>query len=206
MGGDARSRPTDFDWIAIEGIIGAGKTTIARLLGEHLKWPVIFEHVERHPLIDAYYGDPRRFALETELVFMALRLHEAKRFESKRAVVSDFSPAKTLIFGGLQLEQPDLALVAQIDEHLWAARPRPSLTIFLDIPADECLIRLRERGRPFERGIETDFLEELRHAYMARFDTLGAKVVRMRFDGREAPDHVARETVAALASQLTVRN
>jgi deoxyguanosine kinase len=202
MGRDGSRTAQDPGWVAIEGLIGAGKTTTARLLSEKLGIPAIFEQVEGHPLIGAYYRDPARFALETELVFSAIRLHEAKQLAADAQVVSDFAPAKTLIFAGRQLDEADLAFLTAIDTRLWKNVAKPGLTLFLDVPSAECLSRIQHRGRDFEAGLQLEDLEELRDAYLARLDTLGEQVMALKLSGQETASQVAESAALAIGACL----
>jgi deoxyguanosine kinase len=183
-------------WIVIEGVVGTGKTTTAKLIGANLKIPTILEEVERHPFLDDYYRDPGRFALETELAFMAIHLHQIKQASHLQAIVSDFSPAKNPIYGEVNLSVSDAAFLRRTDEQVWEGLPRPDIAIFLDVPAETCLKRVRLRGRPMEQGLTLEQLAQLHRVYMAGLECLAGHVVRLELDGRESP-----EEVAALASQ-----
>lgn len=159
----------------------------------------VLEQTDAHPFITAYYQDPRRFALETELAFMAIHLHQIKC--ATGPIVSDFSPAKNLIYGAGQLEGADLAALRAIDQHLWRDLPPPAVALFLDVPTDVCLKRLQRRGRPFEQGITIEDLNALRHGYLASLTQLAVEVVRFELSGDESP-----EIVAKLASESIDRH
>lgn len=180
-----------FEWYAIEGVVGAGKTTTAQLVAPGLGMCSVLEQTDAHPFVAAYYRDPRRFAFETELIFMAIHLHQIKQTSS--SIVSDFSPAKNLIYGERQLEGADLAGLQAIDRHLWQDLPRPSAALFLDVPANVCLERIQRRGRDFEQGITVEELESLRESYLANLPALAVDVARIALSGSESPRYVAEQ-------------
>lgn len=181
-------------WFAIEGLVGAGKTTTAELIGADLGIPTILEEIERHPFLDDYYRDPSRFALETELAFMAIHMHQIKHASHLQAIVSDFAPAKNPIYGEVNLSASDAAFLRRTDEQVWEELPRPDIAIFLDVPAETCVERVRLRGRPMEQGLTLEQLEQLRSAYMSGLERLARRVVRLELDGRESPEEVAMVT------------
>jgi deoxyguanosine kinase len=185
-------------WIAIEGVIGAGKTTTAKLLGGLLEREVVREHVEEHPLISSLYDDAGQPTMEIELIFTAMRASLARRASVGRSVVSDFAPAKTLIFAGLTLSPEDLAFLHTVDTHLWRSLPRPDVAIFLDVPPDICLERSRQRGRAFETALDIALLRRLRDRYAAERHTLGRQVITLELNGDETPTDVANQVAHAL--------
>jgi deoxyguanosine kinase len=180
-----------FRWVAIEGLMGAGKTTTTQLVGAKAEAAVVLDRANLHPFLDAYYREPRRFALETELVFMGIHSHQVKQIPSRGLFVSDFSPAKDLIFGGLNLTDSDLEFLRDVDRHLWEGLPNPSLSVFLDVPPYVCLERVQQRGRPTERSLTVGYLERLRDTYLAGFSALGERVVKVELSGRESRNEVA---------------
>jgi deoxyadenosine/deoxycytidine kinase len=190
-------------WLAIEGIVGAGKTTTADLLGERTGLVATLEPTDRHPLLDAYYADPRRFALATELVFMALQAHQVTAIGGP-GFVSDFAPAKNFVFARLSCDAADLALLEAVDRRLWRDLPRPDLTVVLDVPAEVCLERIARRGRGYELGLGVADLERLRAGYERSLPALGADVRRIALTGAESPDEVADAAgeIAGLAAAI----
>jgi deoxyadenosine/deoxycytidine kinase len=192
-------------WTAIEGLIGAGKTTTATLVGARAEYYALFERVERHPLLPEYYSDPAKYALETELVFTALRLHEVKRQPPAAITISDFAPAKTLIFASLQLNAADLDFVTAAHRHLWRGQPQPDLVVFLDVPPEVCLARIRHRDRPFERGLDFEIMRELRTRYLEELMTLGSRVERLALTGDEPAEEVGRRATQLIERVPTER-
>jgi deoxyadenosine/deoxycytidine kinase len=190
---------TDGAWIAVEGLIGAGKTTTANLLAERLGAQPLLERVAAHPLLPRFYEEPDRFALETELVFMALRLHEAKAVEPGESVVSDFTPAKTSVFASVNVSDKDACLIEVFEAHVWEDLARPGIAVFLDVPPKVCLARIRARGREFEQGLAITYLEALRAAYFVRLDALAASVITLELDGSSSAEEVTDAVAASIA-------
>src|SRR5215204_1157235 len=95
--------------IAIEGCIGAGKSTTARRVAEFLGWDAILEQTSTHPFLEAFYSDTDLYALETELAFVLIHYHQIHPLDGSAQYVSDFSPVKDLIFAEMNLPPRDLA-------------------------------------------------------------------------------------------------
>lgn len=178
-------------WLAIEGIIGAGKTTTARLIGERTSLIPVIEPSDQHPLLNAYYSDPRRFALETELLFMVLQSHRLSTAATSSSLVSDFAPRKNFVFARLNCSDDDLGLLETVDERLWRPLPSPDLTVILDTPPTICKDRILERDRVYERDLKVGDLERLRTGYDEATGELGKEVRRLDLTGEETRDEVA---------------
>jgi deoxyguanosine kinase len=188
-------------WYAIEGLIGAGKSTTATLAASALGMCAALEQADTHPFLARYYRDPQRFALETELAFMAIHLHQVKR--TSGSIVSDFSPAKNLIFGECRLGDHDMGTLREISKLIWRDLLQPSVAFFLDVPVDICLERIQRRALPFERSITLRDLEALREGYVANFSELGVDVVRIALTGHESPERVAEDVTARIGTIRT---
>jgi deoxyguanosine kinase len=178
-------------WLAVEGVVGAGKTTASSLIGESSGLVMVEERAELHPFLADYYEDPRQFAFETELAFMLIQLRELKTIVAPGGVVSDFAPAKNLIFARLQAGEADVALLETVDARLWRDLPRPDVVVYLDLPLEVCLRRIAERGREYEQGLTLPDLERIEDAYRRSLESLGQEVRKLELDGREPPEEVA---------------
>jgi deoxyguanosine kinase len=185
-------------WLAIEGIIGAGKTTTAELISARGGLQGVLERSADHPFLEAYYRDPQRYAIETEIMFMLLQVHQLRDLNPISSWVSDFSLAKNLIFARMNCTGADLKFLESIDERLRADFEPPDLVVFLDVPAEVCLSRIGRRGRGYEQGIRMNDLAQLRVAYLSSLETLGVTVKSLALDGGESPAAVA-SAVTALA-------
>jgi deoxyguanosine kinase len=184
-------------WLAIEGIVGAGKTTTAKLIGERPETEPVIERLEDHPFLEAYYRDPRRYSVETEIMFMLLQVHQLRDVDPAGDIVSDFSPAKNLVFARTNSPGDSQRLLADLHSRLWLGLPRPDVAVFLDVSATVCLDRVVKRGRSYEQGIEVGELTALRSAYLDSLAILADRVETLTLDGTETP-----EAVAAAATRL----
>lgn len=183
-------------WLAIEGVVGAGKTTTSSTVAELVGAVGALERLDDHPFLEAYYRDPARYAVETELAFMLLHLrHVQESLPSEEHLVSDFAPAKNLVFARLEVTAEDLSLLEAMSTRLWSDLPSPDLTVFLDVPLETCHTRLVARGRHFERNLRVDDLARIRDGYLADLDSLGTVVRRLELSGRENPAEVAELVV-----------
>jgi deoxyadenosine/deoxycytidine kinase len=177
-------------WLAIEGVIGAGKTTTTSLIARSTDLEARLERLDEHPFLEAYYRDPAPHAVHTELAFMLMQARQVG--EAGRALVTDFAPAKNLVFARLWLDDEDVRFLEQAERRLWRGLQPPDLTVFLDVPPPVCLERLRGRGRVYETDLAEGDLVEIRRRYFASIDSLGSKVKVIELDGSEPPERVAK--------------
>ncbi len=190
--------------VAIEGCIASGKSTTARFVAEALRWPVVLEQTNLHPFLADFYADPHRSALETELCFVLLHYHQLHPLDPRNAVVTDFSPAKDLIFARMNLSGDDLVLFEHVYTNLAREVQTPRLSIFLDLPIDELMRRIKKRGRPYEMGVSPAYVNRLREFYCAGLDQLGEDVRIVKLACGEDPHAVASKVLAIVrASQHT---
>ena len=168
---DKRRRPR---YIAVEGPIGAGKSSLAEILAAELGARLVGENPGENPFLASFYKDPRRFALSTQLFFLLQRygqqseLLQGGLFE-QGGVVSDYLFAKDRLFATLNLSPEELALYDRVYQ---ALRPRvtaPDLVVYLQARTDVLLARIEKRGRPEERAIRPDYLREVARAYAEFF-------------------------------------
>ncbi len=156
-------------YIAFEGPIGVGKTSLAQLLAEPLNARVILERVEDNPFLSLFYKDQSRHALQTQLYFLLSRYQQQEEFHQpdlfNRITITDYLFAKDKIFAYQTLNDPELHLYNQIYTILAARIPQPDLVIYLQASTDVLLERIRLRARDYEREIDPRYVEEINQAY-----------------------------------------
>ncbi len=159
----------EISYIGIEGSIGSGKTSLARILADRLKARLILEETEDNPFLSDFYKDRRRYALQTQLFFLLSR-HKQQRellatdlFQKK--VVSDYFFDRDRIFASVNLDEAELHLYLKLVSVLEKDVPRPDLVIYLQTSSEVLLKRIRERDRPYEKDIDADYIRELNEAY-----------------------------------------
>ena len=156
-------------YVAIEGPIGAGKTTLATRLAETFKYPLLLEPASDNPFLDRFYREGRKHALPTQLFFLLHRADQIAKLAGPDllgpTVISDFLIEKDRLFAELTLDKNELALYEQIYKNLMLDPPAPDLVIYLQAPISVLLERIRERGIASEQHIDSDYLITLSDAY-----------------------------------------
>jgi deoxyguanosine kinase len=159
-------------YIVVEGPIGVGKSSLARLLAEHTGADTLLEQPADNPFLASFYQEPRRWALATQLFFLFQRVNQLAGLKQldlfERPTVADFLFEKDPLFAALNLADEELSLYQRIYAHLAPQVPVPDLVIYLQAPVDTLAARVRRRGTAFERGITDEYLARLSQAY-ARF-------------------------------------
>ena len=159
-------------YIVVEGPIGAGKTSLARQLAEHLDAEMLLEQPEDNPFLPRFYDDMPRFALPTQLTFLFQRVDQLRRLAQldlfRKPTVSDFLLDKDPLFARVNLSDDEYALYDKMYRHLKPQTAAPDLVIYLQAPVETLLARVRMRGIGFEQSIPDEYLARLADAY-ARF-------------------------------------
>lgn len=160
-------------YIVVEGVIGAGKTSLARRLGDHLRAETVFERAGDNPFLERFYGDRERYALATQLNFLFQRADQLRPLAQQglfsQTTISDFLIDKDPIFARLTLSDDEYALYAKVYEFLAPQAPAPDLVIVLQASVENLLSRIERRGIRYERSIERDYLRRLADAYVQHF-------------------------------------
>ena len=156
-------------YIVVEGPIGVGKTTVAEALSRELNARSIYEEVEENPFLQKFYKDMRSHAFQTQLFFLLARWRQQQDLTQgdlfKRHMVSDYLFAKDRLFAYLTLDEEELKLYERLHGMLSEKILKPDLVIYLQAPVEALLERLRARGRPYERAVSKEYLEEVVRAY-----------------------------------------
>jgi deoxyguanosine kinase len=158
-----------FRYIAIEGPIGVGKTSLARLLAKEFNSRCVLEKPEENPFLSSFYQDPKKYAFQTQIFFMLNRFQQQKEIAQldlfNQVTVSDYLFAKDRIFATLNLDDHELALYEQISSLLTGQIPSPDLVIFLQAKPEVLFHRIRSRNFSYEREIDSEYLKMLTEAY-----------------------------------------
>ena len=169
---DLRGR-TPPGYIAVEGPIGVGKTTLARRLAETFNYQVLLENAQDNPFLERFYQNRKDAALATQLFFLFQRsqkiddLRQSDIFEPVR--VSDFLIDKDPLFARINLDSDEYRLYEKVFEQLTIDAPRPDLVIYLQAAPDRLLERIQGRGIASERNIDRHYLEQINEAYSEFF-------------------------------------
>ena len=166
---EAPARGAEVQYIAIEGVIGVGKTTLARRFSELLGGYALLEQVEENPFLTDFYRDRRAYAFQTQIFFLLSRYRQQRalwqRDLFRGPTVSDYMFEKDRIFAHINLDDYELEMYKQIFELMEQKLPNPDRVVYLQAGPDLLLDRIARRGRPFERDIDPAYLEALAEAY-----------------------------------------
>ena len=159
--------------IVVEGPIGVGKTSLARRLADTFGGETLLESAEENPFLARFYDNPRQAALPTQLFFLLQRTRQMQSLMQEDMFspvrVADFILDKDRLFAELVLDEDEFALYEQVYHQLTPEAPAPDLVIYLQAPVEVLLKRIQSRGNPYERGIESAFLQRLVDAYTRFF-------------------------------------
>lgn len=195
-----------YQYIAVEGLIGAGKTTLAKRLAAEWGAETVLEEFEDNPFLPPFYQDPVRYAFAVELSFLAQRYHQLKRVGERSlfhpVAVADYSIGKSLVFAGATLPPDEHALFRDLYDIMYTGLPRPELLLYLHLPMDVVRQRIRSRGRSYEQQIQQGYLEQLQDRYLDHLRKLdGVRVIILDLNGKDLlVDHTAYAHVLGLAT------
>lgn len=162
-----------YRFIAIEGNIGAGKTTLATLLARHFNATLLLEQFEENPFLSLFYEDKEKYALPVELSFITDRMEQLqKTFEHiapNQIVIADYSIFKSALFARNNLNKEEFLLYQRIHNLINTTLPKPDLFLYLHTPIARLQKQIRQRGRPYEQSIPDNYLEEIQEAYIQYF-------------------------------------
>ncbi len=157
------------NFIAIEGVIGVGKTSLAKKIKERLDAELILEQFEANPFLEKFYGDRKRYAFQTQMFFLINRYKQQQELNQENLftqfLVSDYLFEKDKIFAYLNLNGEELKLYESIFPLLSRNLRKPDLVIYLQSGVERLMLNIRKRSRKIERNLTRSYIEELSEAY-----------------------------------------
>ena len=160
---------SDLRHIAIEGVIGAGKTSLALMVGETLSANVVLEKFEENPFLKDFYRDPERYAFQTQIFFLLTRykqqrdLFQADLFH--RFLVTDYIFEKDKIFAYLNLQVEELKLYETLVSSIEHSIPTPDLVVYLQSSVPRLMTNIKQRARAYEMSMSESYIKDLNEAY-----------------------------------------
>jgi deoxyguanosine kinase len=157
-------------YISIEGVIGVGKTTLARLLQPAFDAALLLEVFEENPFLSDFYADRGRYAFQTQIFFLLSRYHQQHRavgdlLAEKGSLLSDYTFEKDALFARLNLSGDELEMYHRVHDALAEKIIRPDLILYLRASTDTLMARIAYRDRPYERNMDRDYIHELNQTY-----------------------------------------
>jgi len=163
----------NWEYIAIEGVIGVGKTTLAKFLSREFNTKLVLEDIDGNPFLPQFYEDPERYAFPTQIFFLLSRYNELRNLTNRelftRRIVSDYTFDKDKIFAFINLDERETGLYEKIYNLLDKDIIKPSLVIYLQASLDTLMERIKSRGRIYERRIKEDYIKTLIRSYNEYF-------------------------------------
>jgi deoxyadenosine/deoxycytidine kinase len=163
-----------YNYIVIEGNIGAGKTTLASMIAKEYNAKLILERFADNPFLPKFYNDPSRYSFPLELSFLADRYRQLKEELVEQDLFRSFTVAdyyfmKSLVFSSKTLEQDEFSLYRQIFYIIYSSLPKPDLYVYLHVSPDRLLQNIALRGREYEKTITADYLIGIQESYFNFF-------------------------------------
>lgn len=162
-----------YHYIAIEGPIGAGKTSLAQNMADCLECALLLERPEENPFLEKFYNEGTRYALPTQLFFLLQRIDQFRHVTQadilSRPIISDFLLEKDQLFAQITLNESEYALYQKIYQQMQPQAPRPDLVIYLQASPEKLYERIKRRGSPFEKKISEEYLHRLSNGYTQFF-------------------------------------
>jgi deoxyadenosine/deoxycytidine kinase len=156
-------------YIVVEGVIGAGKTSLARMMSERLQGKLVLEEVEENPFLKDFYRDRERYAFQTQMHFLFSRFQQQRNLRQmelfSERMVADYLFQKDRIFASLTLSEQELALYERLVGWLELEVLTPDIVVYLQANPDTLLRRIQKRGRPFEKDMDPGYIRQLNEAY-----------------------------------------
>jgi deoxyguanosine kinase len=160
---------TSLSYIAIEGVIGAGKTSIAQMLANRLNAKLVLERFEDNPYLEKFYSNPKDYAFRTQIFFLLERYHQLQELNQKELfesiVISDYIFEKDKIFAYMNLSEEELKIYEIIVQNLDRNIVQPDLVIYLQSSVERLMQNIKLRNRPVEKDLTEEYIDDLNDAY-----------------------------------------
>lgn len=161
-------------YIAIEGVIGVGKTTLARLLQPSFEASLLLEIFEENPFLSDFYQDRARYAFQTQIFFLLSRYHQQRRgvhqsLAEKSWLISDYTFEKDRLFAEVNLAGDELEMYYRVHDALAEKIAIPDLVVYLQADSDTLMQRIAQRDRPYERQMAVEYINTLNTTYEMHF-------------------------------------
>ena len=155
--------------IAVEGTIGVGKTSLAKILAENLNAKLVLEEFEENPFLNDFYKQPDRYAFQTQLFFLLSRFKQQQILQQTdlftNAIISDYMFVKDRIFAALNLNDKEMSLYDSVAKILEKNISNPDMVIFLQSDTDRFMQNINARGREYEKQIDSKYIDALNQMY-----------------------------------------
>jgi deoxyadenosine/deoxycytidine kinase len=163
-----------YNYVVIEGNIGAGKTTLATRISDQLNAHLILEHFGDNPFLPKFYNDPVKYSFPLELSFLASRYKQLKdelvpQDLFKSFTIADYYFMKSLVFAASTLAEDEYNLYRQIFYIIYGSLPKPDIYVYLHLNTDRLLMNIEKRGRNFEKSITSQYLHKIQDSYFSFF-------------------------------------
>jgi deoxyguanosine kinase len=167
-------------YLAIEGVIGVGKTTLARLLQTTFQSNLLLEIFEENPFLSDFYGDRARYAFQTQIFFLLSRYHQQRKgvresLANNPWLLSDYTFEKDRLFAEVNLAGDELDMYFRVHEALAEKITKPDLVVYLQADTDVLMQRIAQRDRPYERQMEIEYIDTLNKTYEMHFASYPAQ-------------------------------
>ena len=164
----------DLQYLVIEGVIGAGKTTLTKMLVENFNARIVLEQHDKNPFLEDFYRSPKHYAFQTQLFFLLNRYRQQQSIPQRdmfqEMIISDYLFAKDKIFAYLTLEARELQLYEKMLPLLERDIPRPDLVVYLKSQPSRLMKNIKLRNRSYENNISVEYIESLNNAYHQFFN------------------------------------
>ncbi len=163
-----------YNYVVIEGNIGAGKTTLATRISEEFNARLILEHFADNPFLPKFYNDPDKYSFPLELSFLASRYNQLKeelvpQDLFKTFTVADYYFMKSLVFAASTLTGDEYNLYRQIFYIIYGSLPKPDIFVYLHLSPERLLQNIEKRGRNYEKSITKEYLQKIQDSYFTFF-------------------------------------